>query len=48
MNVWYVDNASALLDLKILFMTVGKVLTNADNESNIATVKPDNPESEKY
>ncbi|HLO98598.1 MAG TPA: sugar transferase [Fimbriimonas sp.] len=26
LDVWYVDNQSLLLDLKILFMTVGKVL----------------------
>lgn len=39
MNVWYVDHVSAMLDLKILFMTVFKVLTNADNENIGATVK---------
>lgn len=33
LNVWYVDNLSMLLDLKILFMTVYKVLCNADNEN---------------
>ena len=39
MNVWYVDHVSAMLDLKILFMTIFKVLTNADNENVGATVK---------
>lgn len=39
LNVWYVDNVSFLLDLKIVFMTVFKVLTNADNENTEATVK---------
>ena len=31
LNVWYVDNVSLLLDLKILFMTAFKVAVNADN-----------------
>lgn len=38
LNVWYVDNVSLLLDLKILLMTVFKVLSNADNENTGATV----------
>ena len=38
LNVWYVDNVSLLLDLKILVMTVVKVLGNADNENTGATV----------
>lgn len=38
LNVWYVDNVSFFLDIKILFMTVAKVLTNADNENTGATV----------
>ncbi|MBE6827698.1 MAG: sugar transferase [Ruminococcaceae bacterium] len=38
LNVWYVDHVSLLLDIKILFMTVFKVLTNADNENTGATV----------
>ena len=45
MNVWYVDHVSLWLDIKILFMTVFKVLTNADNENKGATVKK--PEEEK-
>lgn len=39
LNVWYVDNLSFWLDVKILFMTVFKVFTNADNENVGATVK---------
>ena len=39
LNVWYVDHVSFVLDMKILFMTFFKVLTNADNENNGATVK---------
>ena len=39
MNVWYVDNACFWLDLKILLATVGKVLSNTDNENTEATVK---------
>lgn len=38
-NVWYVDHVSFLLDLKILFMTVFKVATNADNQNSTETVK---------
>lgn len=38
LNVWYVDHVSLWLDLKILFMTVWKVFTNADNENTDATV----------
>ena len=38
LNVWYVDNMSALLDFKIFFLTVFKVFTNADNENVGATV----------
>lgn len=38
LNVWYVDHVSLWLDIKILFMTVFKVFTNADNENNGATV----------
>ena len=38
LNVWYVDNLSFLLDLKICFMTFFKVFTNADNENIGVTV----------
>ena len=39
LNVWYVENVSLGLDIKILFMTVFKVLANADNENIGATVE---------
>ena len=39
LNNWYVDHCSFLLDVKILFMTVFKVATNADNENTGATVR---------
>lgn len=39
LNVWYVENVSFSLDIKIIFMTVFKVLTNADNENVGATVE---------
>jgi len=39
LNVWYAENVSFLLDLKILFMTIFKVLMNADNENVGATVQ---------
>ena len=38
LNVWYVDNVSFLLDMKILFMTFFKVVSNADNENTENTV----------
>jgi sugar transferase EpsL len=38
LNVWYVDHVSLWLDIKILFMTVLKVFTNADNTNSGATV----------
>lgn len=38
-NVWYAENVSFLLDLKILLMTVFKVLSSADNENLGETVK---------
>lgn len=42
LNVWYVDNISFALDCKILFVTVFKVLTNADNENIGETVSAGN------
>ena len=38
LSVWYVDHMSLLLDIKIMFMTAFKALTNADNENSGATV----------
>lgn len=38
LNVWYVDHISLWLDIKILFKTVAKVFSNADNENKGATV----------
>ena len=42
MNVWYVDHLTLWLDVKIFFMTIFKVFTNADNENIGKTVKVDN------
>ena len=43
LNVWYVDHVSFGLDVKIFFMTIFKIVTNADNENTGATVqKADN------
>ncbi len=39
MNVWYVDNRSFWLDIKIFFLTIGKVFTNADNKNVGETVQ---------
>ena len=38
LNVWYVDNVSFFLDLKIFFLTIFKVFSNADNENIGETV----------
>lgn len=38
LNCWYVDNVSFWLDVKIFFMTVFKVCSNADNENSYETV----------
>lgn len=39
LNVWYTEHISFFLDVRILFMTVFKVLTIADNENVDETVK---------
>ena len=39
MNVWYVENMSFILDIKIFFMTILKVFTNADNVNSTETAK---------
>lgn len=39
MNVWYTEHVSFALDAKILFMTVFKVLANADNVNEGATLE---------
>lgn len=39
LNVWYIDHMSFCLDLRIFFMTIFKVLSNADNENIGETVK---------
>jgi sugar transferase EpsL len=39
MDVWYVDNRSFLLDLKILFLTVAKVLARSDITSEGAVTQ---------
>lgn len=38
LNTWYVDHLSLWLDMRILFMTFFKVLSNADNANLGATV----------
>ena len=39
LNAWYVDHVSFGLDFKIFFMTIFKIVTNADNENTGATVQ---------
>jgi len=41
LNVWYVSHVSFWLDLKIFFMTIFKVFSNANNENKGATVAED-------
>ncbi len=47
LNCWYVDNMSMWLDLKILFLTVYKVLKNEDNENTGATLVKDEEKTEE-
>lgn len=37
LNVWYVEHLSFLLDVKIFFLSIAKVLTNADNANTEST-----------
>lgn len=46
LNVWYVENVSFMLDVKILFRTIFKVIVNADNVNVENTLKADG-DSEK-
>lgn len=39
LGVWYANNVSFWLDVKIFFITIYKVLTNADNENTRLTTK---------
>ncbi|MEE0859734.1 MAG: sugar transferase [Acutalibacteraceae bacterium] len=47
LSVWYVDNVSFILDIKILFLTVFKVIKNEDNKNMGATVTPTVKKEEK-
>ena len=47
LNVWYVDHMSLMLDIKILFMTVFKVLKNEDNQNHGVTVDLNYTEKEE-
>lgn len=42
LNVWYVKNVSALVDLKILWMTFYKVISNANNNNTAVTGTSEN------
>lgn len=46
LNCWYVDNMSLLLDIKIIFITLFKVLKNEDNV-NVGETVADTNEKEK-
>jgi len=49
LDVWYVDNQSILLDIKILYMTIIKVITrsgiNQDKQATMEKFKGDNEEN---
>ena len=49
LDVWYVDNQSILLDIKILWMTIIKVITrsgiNQDGKATMEKFKSNNEES---
>lgn len=47
LNVWYVDHLSLWLDLKIMWLTVWKVISNADNENTGETVEKSEAAREK-
>lgn len=47
LNCWYVDHMSLWLDIKILFLTVFKVLKNEDNVNVGATLVVDNDENKE-
>ena len=46
LNCWYADHVSFALDVKIFFMTIFKVLSNADNVNTEATLKTGADETE--
>lgn len=46
LNVWYVDNCSLLLDIKIFFLTLFKVVKNEDNLNHGVTVIKEDEEKE--
>ncbi|MEE1198576.1 MAG: sugar transferase [Acutalibacteraceae bacterium] len=46
LNVWYSENVSLWLDMKIMWLTVWKVISNADNENAGATVVESKHEKE--
>ena len=46
LNVWYVENVSFMLDVKVLFRTIFKVIANADNVNVQNTLRADG-DSEK-
>ena len=39
LNVWYVDHVSFLLDVRIFFLTIKKVLCNENNVNQGVTLK---------
>lgn len=47
LNIWYVEHVSLWLDIKILFLTVFKVLRNEGNENKGATAPEGNKEETK-
>ncbi|MCD7797639.1 MAG: sugar transferase [Clostridiales bacterium] len=48
LNIWYVDNMSLVVDAKILFKIVFKILKNGDNVNHGVTVIPNGEYYDKY
>ena len=46
LNVWYVEHVSFPLDVRIFFLTIFKVFSNADNANVEETLKKENKEGE--
>ncbi len=48
LNIWYVDNVSLWLDIKIIFLTVFKVLKNENNLNSTETLVKENKEDKEH
>lgn len=44
LNIWYAENVTFLVDLKIIIITIFKVILNLDNENNGKTIEKEQEE----